>query len=463
MTDILMAQEKTSSGEIRTPILGGSRGVFLLEESAAGHAEMTSNASMPALASIADIQGASAHSGFWPDAGSYMAQYRPYNVTKNGVLVIPIRGVLYSDFSWSFEGWAVGYTYIQEALKRGAADPDVKAIVLDMNSPGGDVSGCDKTGKAVQAARKMKPVLTAVNEMACSAAMWLASQSAKIVCEDSGITGSVGVITRHRDISGMMSNAGIKITPIFAGEHKDEGSPYKPLDEKAKANIQRHINTLYGKFCATVATGRGISADAVKATEAAIFMGEEGLKVGFIDAIGTLEETIEMAVTAATSKGAVMDANDTNKTNAQAAVPTPVAGAAAAAPVSPDGQAAAPAAVNPVAEAPKVDARAEERQRIAAIMNSDAGKANAAQATFLAYETDMSAEQAIKIMNAGATAAPAAPVDPAPAQTGASAAAFQAAMSGTPNPSITPEANGAGEMDRATAAIAALKRFDSNQ
>lgn len=448
-----MSFDKNSSAEIRTPILGGSRGVFLLEESAAAHAEMTSNATMPTIASIADLQAVSANSDFWPSSGSYMSQYRPYNVSKNGVLVIPVRGVLYSDFGYFFEGWAVGYTYIQEALKRGAADPDVTAIVLDVNSPGGDVNGCEKTGRAILSARKIKPVLTAVNEMACSAAMWLASQTGKIVCEDSGVTGSVGVITRHRDVSGMMSNAGIKITPIFAGSHKDEGSPYKPLDEKAKANIQRHINTLYGKFCATVATGRGISVDAVKATEAAIFMGEEGRAVGFVDEIGTLEDTIAMAVTAANS-GAVMDPNDANK-NPQAAAPAVVTGTAAAAAVSPDGQASAT-----VAAAPAVDARAEERTRIAAIMNSDAGKANASQATYLAYNTDMSAEQALNILQAGASAAPAAPVDTAPADTSASAAAFQAAMSGTPNPDISTDPQAGKEDDRVTAALAALKRYD---
>ena len=78
--------------------------------------------------------------GFWPSADSWLAYYRPY-VVKDGILHIPVKGVLVNGLAYALGEWATGYPYIRRALSRGLADPAVRGIALVLNTPGGDVSG----------------------------------------------------------------------------------------------------------------------------------------------------------------------------------------------------------------------------------------------------------------------------------------------------------------------------------
>ena len=112
--------------------------------------------------------------GYWPDSDSWMTYYRPYNV-KNGILSIPVQGVLVHGLSYAFGTWATGYTYIRRALSRGLEDPEVRGIAFVINSGGGEVSGNFDLVDFAYAARGRKPTVAFVNEHAYSAAYSIAS------------------------------------------------------------------------------------------------------------------------------------------------------------------------------------------------------------------------------------------------------------------------------------------------
>jgi len=112
--------------------------VSYLESANAEFAAMKSRmATEPAMAS--DDKPLDDDQNFWPKADSWMAQFRPYKV-KDGILTIPVKGVLVANFPYTFFGWVTGYEYIAKAWERGMGDPEVRGIALDVNSPGGDVS-----------------------------------------------------------------------------------------------------------------------------------------------------------------------------------------------------------------------------------------------------------------------------------------------------------------------------------
>lgn len=243
--------------------------------------------------------------GFWGDEDDeFMAWLRPYNV-KDGVLTIPVHGVLVHKMTFKFGSWATGYAYIRRAFDRGIADPEVHTIVFDHNSPGGMVAGNFELAEHVASYRDQKKIVAVANDYAFSASYSLASAASEIVMTRSGGVGSVGVVTMHVDYSGALDKAGVKVTFIFAGKHKVEGNPYEKLPEAAKARIQDRIDRLYGEFVGLVAANRGMEEKAVRKTEALTYDASDAIEVGFADRIGSLEEE-QAALVEAAEKDKIM-------------------------------------------------------------------------------------------------------------------------------------------------------------
>jgi ClpP class serine protease len=153
-------------------------------------------------------------SDFW--AGGDDDPWRPY-VVADGILQIPVQGVLLNRVSYQFGRWATGYTYIEKALVRGLEDANVKGIALIVDSPGGEVAGCFELADKIFAARSQKPIRAFAADLACSAAYALSSSARDITVTRSGKAGSVGVVTMHVDYSEMLAKDGIKVTFVFAG------------------------------------------------------------------------------------------------------------------------------------------------------------------------------------------------------------------------------------------------------
>jgi signal peptide peptidase SppA len=223
------------------------------------------------------------------DAGQ-AADRKPYD-TVLGVAMIQVQGTLVNRLGTlrPYSGMT-GYDGIRSNLMSALVDPSVRAIMLDIDSPGGEVSGCFDLVDTIHSARGIKPIWAVLNDMACSAAYAIASACDYITVPRTGTTGSVGVICMHVDMSKALEKQGIAVTIIQYGEHKSDGSDAKPLSDPALARFQADVDTMGALFTETVARNRGMAAAKVKRTEAGTFLGAAGVAVGFADAVMAPDE-----------------------------------------------------------------------------------------------------------------------------------------------------------------------------
>lgn len=232
---------------------------------------------------------------FWPDdPDDWMHYFRPY-VVKDGILQIPVQGVLLHKFPYQFGRWATGYQYIERALARGMEDANVKGIALLHDTPGGMVAGCFECVDKIYNARDQgKPIKAYASDYAYSAGYAIASAADDITVTRSGGVGSIGVVTAHVEYEKALEKMGIKVTYIFAGKHKVDGNAYEKLSEGAEKRIQTRIDKLYSVFTSTVARNRAMDEGEVRATEALTYDAEEGIEVGLADKIGALDEELAL-------------------------------------------------------------------------------------------------------------------------------------------------------------------------
>ncbi len=203
-----------------------------------------------------------------------------------GIGIIPIAGTLVQKLGTlrPYSGMT-GYDGIRQNVLAALTDPEVKALILDIDSPGGEVAGCFDLVDTIYAARGAKPVWAVLDEMAFSAAYAIASAADRILVPRTGGTGSIGVIAMHVDWSEALSSTGVKVTFITYGERKADGAPEKPLAPEALARFQSDIDTMGEMFVQTVARNRTIPADQVRDTQAATYLGADGVAIGLADEV----------------------------------------------------------------------------------------------------------------------------------------------------------------------------------
>lgn len=210
------------------------------------------------------------------------------NRVEGGIAVIDVVGTLVHETNGAeaFSG-LLPYQAIARDLAAAVADPQVRGILLRINSPGGECAGAWDLADAVAAAGQAKPLAAVACDMAASAAFLVAAAAPQLFLTQSALVGSIGVITKHYDQTAYMSGMGVKVTEIFAGARKADMSADRPLDEPARAEIQRMIDSYYATFVNKVAGWRALSPEAVRATEARVYRGEEAVALGLADAVLT--------------------------------------------------------------------------------------------------------------------------------------------------------------------------------
>lgn len=193
------------------------------------------------------------------DSFSRQARDTGYDVVE-GIAVIPIQGTLVQKLGTlrPYSGMT-GYDGIRACFLQALNDSEVKAICLDIDSPGGEVAGCFDLVDEIYAARGSKPVWAILSESAYSAAYALASAADKIIVPRTGGVGSVGVIVMHVDWSQKIKKDGLAVTIITYGDRKAESNPYEPLSETARKAIQSDIDEMGRLFVSTVSRNRGIT------------------------------------------------------------------------------------------------------------------------------------------------------------------------------------------------------------
>ena len=217
------------------------------------------------------------------------------NVASGRIAVISVTGTLVSRSGYlDAASGMLSYADISDAICETLDDASVQGVVLDLDSPGGEVGGLFDLIEVIRAAKADggKPLWAVANEGALSAAYALASVADRIYVTRTGEVGSVGVVAVHIDESAADAQAGLAWTYLFAGATKVDGNPHQPLSDRARAAIQADVDRLYAELCTLVATNRRMSVDGVRATEAAIFRGAAAVRMGFADRIGTLDQAI---------------------------------------------------------------------------------------------------------------------------------------------------------------------------
>jgi signal peptide peptidase SppA len=212
-----------------------------------------------------------------------------------GVAVIPIGGLLTKSASFltSFFGTA-SYESIGNVFAEAIDDPNVKSILLDIDSPGGEVSGLFDLVDFIYESRDKKPIYAIANDYAFSAAYAIASAASKIFVNRTSGIGSIGVIATHVDLSEFDKKEGIKYITIFAGDRKNDLSPHEPLSDDAVSDLQKEVDRLYEMFVATVARNRNISTAQIRATQAALYYGANSLSLGLADEIADFRKCLQI-------------------------------------------------------------------------------------------------------------------------------------------------------------------------
>lgn len=299
-------------------------------------------------------------------------------VYANGVAFIPISGTLINRFNGAW-GFVTGYGAIRNMFDAAVADNDVKAIVFDVNSNGGEAQGCFELSSHIAANKGDKKTLAVVDANCYSAAYALASAADKITVTPSGGAGSIGVVTMHANYKGMLDNAGIEVTFIYAGDHKVDGNPYQPLSDSAKADIQMRIDSKYDQFVALVAENRGMDESAVRDTQARCFDAQAALDAGLIDAVAPPPDALAAFLTELSGSNPDQEIETMSQTTT------------------------APGAQNadtPDTETAKAEGRREAQERIKAINALPEAAKRSALANHLALNTELSVEDAQGILAA---------------------------------------------------------------
>jgi signal peptide peptidase SppA len=224
------------------------------------------------------------------------------------VAVIPLTGVItprYSFLSFLFGGGG-GLLDFRDAFREAVVSPDVGAIVLEVDSPGGIIDLVPETAEEIREARGTKPIIAVANTCAASAAYWIACQADELVVTPSGDVGSVGVYMVHEDWSGWNDQQGVQPTYISAGKYKTEGNPDEPLSDDAKANWQQEVDDLYAMFVDAVAAGRDITPKQVRDGygQGRTLLASRALAAGMVDRVATLEDVIAELLTNGSGGGA---------------------------------------------------------------------------------------------------------------------------------------------------------------
>lgn len=211
------------------------------------------------------------------------------------VVVIPIRGGIVprkDTFAEYLEG--ISAERISGWIDDAVNDPNVVAIVLDIDSPGGMVAGIAELGAQIFEARDRKLIVAVANPLAASAAYWIGSAATELIVTPSGEAGSIGVVAMHLDWSVALVNAGIKATIVTAGRRKAEWNPYEPLDDEGRERLQALIDADYEKFVGAVAKQRGLTRKQVIAAsnEARVLSAEEALAGKLIDRIADMRTVL---------------------------------------------------------------------------------------------------------------------------------------------------------------------------
>jgi capsid assembly protease len=219
--------------------------------------------------------------------------YKIFPMTES-VAVIEIDGTLVHKSGWiDPTSGMTGYDGIARKFRAAIADPDVRAVWLDVDSPGGEVPGLFVLAEMIAKATESeggKPVWAYVNEQACSAAYALSCVADRIYGPDGCISASIGACLMHVDYTKMLDKAGVEVTMFRSGDRKARGGAYENIDEATVEKLQGLVESTGARFADLVAMGRNVAADDILALQGDWFAGQDLVDLRLIDGLMSEEE-----------------------------------------------------------------------------------------------------------------------------------------------------------------------------
>ena len=233
------------------------------------------------------------------------------------VAILPVRGV--ALYALEFQPYCFSTLKLGQDITGLANDPEIGTIILDIDTPGGAVTGTAEAANAIWKARQRKRVVAFVNPLCASAGYWLASQASEIISIPSADIGSVGVYMAHTDCSKFNEMQGMKVTYIHFGKYKVEGNMDEPLSEEGRAYYQLEVDAIGRDFHKAVARGRGVSVEEVAENfgQGRCMAAPMAKKFGLIDNFMTISEAL--------SHCGVPTARQQRSRHGEVAQPAPVA------------------------------------------------------------------------------------------------------------------------------------------
>ncbi|WP_027078286.1 signal peptide peptidase SppA [Maribacter antarcticus] len=187
----------------------------------------------------------------------------------------------------------IGQGIINKALIKAREDKNVKAIVLRINSPGGSALTSDIIWREVELAKKAKPVVVSMGNVAASGGYYIAAGANKIFAEPTTITGSIGVFGTVPNISELAKEIGVNAEQVGTNVNSVDYSLFEPMSEAFRNQVQESIEDTYTTFLERVAQGRGISvAQADSLAQGRVWSGVDAKRIGLVDELGTLQDAI---------------------------------------------------------------------------------------------------------------------------------------------------------------------------
>lgn len=218
----------------------------------------------------------------------------------NAVGLIDVSGLIVSGGSGGggFGGTVqVGSQTIISQLREAQEDPDIKAVVLRINSPGGSAAGSIEVGNEIQRTKEAGVVVVSyMADVAASGGYWIACETDRIVANPSTMTGSIGVIMTTMDLQGLYEMLGVDKNVFKSGPYKDMGAEHRDVTEPERAIFQSMVEDIYQQFVDVVVNGRDMEKEAVlELADGRVFTGRQAAELGLVDQVGDLHDAVQIA------------------------------------------------------------------------------------------------------------------------------------------------------------------------
>lgn len=225
---------------------------------------------------------------------------------REQIAVVRIEGPIVSSTPVGFAaGGVAAADQIVDELKQARENPEIRAVVLRLNTGGGTTVGSDEIGQEVERVRKAgKPVVASMGEMAASGGYWISAKADKIVANPSTLTGSIGVIIQITKLKELYEKIGVETTNFTTGPYKDMGATNKEISPEEAKIFQSLIDDSYEEFVKVVAEGRNMDiARAKTLADGRIYSGKQAKEVGLVDELGNFQEAVDLAAKLAKIEG----------------------------------------------------------------------------------------------------------------------------------------------------------------